>query len=164
MSDDWVALQDERTGAGLTSPPGWERIGAGLAVIALAEPAGTVPDGAFRSNVVLTVEDVPVIGHDLATYSDFVVGGLLRAIPGLHIASVDMVELAGGLLGRRLVACYREELAPVVLQQWWTVRGGVATAVSASASVSAYAWALAFFPFCLRDLRPAVRALPAGTP
>jgi hypothetical protein len=160
----WSLFRDGPTGAGMSCPVSWVRVevpGPSI-VMAVAVSADRLEPGQFRPNVVLTVERVAAGSEDLRVFSPGVVEGFLASVLGAYVVAVDLYPLPGGREGRRMVAAYRQPPHAVVLSQWWTVVGGIATAVSASCSADQYLALEPAFEGFLSGFTPATSAPEAA--
>jgi hypothetical protein len=155
--------RDDVTGVTVGHPPGWERVATALTAITLGYPLDVLPPDTFRPTITVTVEPALGCPDPLQTVSRGVLAGLLQAIPGLQLVSLDAVTLRGRHDGRRLVSVYRQPPFAVELTQWWLVSDGIVTSVSASCGIPQAPAVRKYVDYALSCLEPADR-LPAGTP
>lgn len=129
----WKTVRDEETGAAILCPPKWKVLQRPEARIILRCPVGR---GVFAPNVVVTVErpDEP-LASDIEAYSREMLVGLHQTLTDLTVIS-DGPYLWYDLTGRHLLSAHRVGRYPVVLSQYWFLRDGLATVVSASCDVS----------------------------
>lgn len=129
----WRTVRDEETGAAILCPPTWQVLQHPGARIVLRCP---VRRGVFAPNVVVTVErpDEP-LASDIDAYSREMLAGLRQTLTDLTVIS-DTPYIWYDLTGHHLLSAHRMGRYAVMLAQYWFLRDGLATVVSASCDVS----------------------------
>ena len=149
----WLFVGDEDTGAGIPSPPRWQRREDTAAVVALIDPF--VPrDRGFRPNVTVVVERPHEILADLDVFTARAVENMHGGLTDLHLIDIAPADI-GGLEGRHVTSVYRSGIYPLALEQWWTVVGGLGSTLTATCAVEDYLRMAPVFEAIAAGFRPA---------
>ena len=159
-------VRDEATGVAVGCPRGWQPVDGARAPIVLTLPRTSLPPSVFRPTITVNVEAAPPEPDSLATHSTTAIAGLLRAVPGLHVVSLDLVTFPGNHEGRRLVAVYHQPPHAVQLTQWWTIVNGVVSTVGVSSGIQQVDGLATDVDQCMDSFTPATRlpGAPARPP
>lgn len=136
-AEHWAV--DDRSGAALPLPPGWEQVvpappGAAVAVaLSSWSPAPAVAD--CRPNVVLTAAPADGV-QDVTLLGTAAVAQALASADGAHVLAYDLwAPVAGRPEGRRLCFAYQQEDLGIYVNQLLIVHDGVCTAVTGTCGV-----------------------------
>jgi hypothetical protein len=140
------------SGFSLPLPAEWERVedpAPGIALIAVEPEHG----GAFRANLVVTVEPVPP-GLDLDAWQARAEERQAAVLRGYVILDRERLELQGRAAVRRLVHHAREDVGSITLEEWAVADEGRGITLSASAGTLEYDALAALFSGVAGELRP----------